>query len=270
MDTQFGTASAARAFQERMGAVADAVSDAHYNMAVEEFNERQEALTGAMDLGSTIPKSAVSSISGADGTTFARTFYERDLRATANESEGGDSLDVATVGSVRALKTLGEIRDRIRNSATAVASTDAVEMAIVQDQESLWQNVWSYAAIAIVLSAFTLVVARRSYFQLLLSFDILFFFLSHIRAHITVLTQRNAASIKGRVYVARALLNTGNSVLGLMASLLIFAFVTLLMGRITPVVRESALAITAVARMATIPALFMGTPPKKALCLPCD
>lgn len=245
---------AAQAFQERMNSLAEAVQDAHGNMAVEEFNERQERTAAVFQQQETADNQETAVALRRRIYANQRTFYDEKAASDAEEGIGA---------SERALRRITELQSQLRGQKSSGVRATDLEQAIAQDQESLWQNVWSYAAIAIVLSAFTLVVARRSFLQLLVSFDVIFFFLSHVRAHITLLVQRNAAS-RSRVYNARSLLATGNAVFGLLSSLLIFAFVTLLMGRITPVVRESALAVTAVARMFMVPMLFIGAPHTKS------
>lgn len=149
-----------------------------------------------------------------------------------------------------------------------------LDSAVDQDTDSIYQNIWTYAAIALVLSWLSLATPTLTFFQLFTFYLVVFVFITFSKgflSNVQIQYQRAviAASklpIPVGAYARRVvpppskpLLATAVAITLLAFGLFAFAFVTTLMSRVSPLLRENGLSLTALVRLMIIPALIMGT-----------
>ena len=251
---------------------ADLVEGGGFNIAVDEINDAQDRATLALTMPQAKDSDASErqqqpSLRGASKLRRQYTPLPEAKKQVAFYSRYADPNYDEGQEFVNGIETLaGSLEELSKEGNGESIDLDGV---IDQSHDNVWQNVYSYAAIAIVLSAFVFFVAQRTFFQTLVAFDVFFFLVSHLNGRIQLLNSRYQRDLAkadkgGRAPTppSRPLMQTGSLVLGIISQLLIFAFVTVIMSKVTPIVRESALAPSTLARMAILPGLWIGTKTK--------
>lgn len=257
--TSFRVAASGFAAQSQLRQFAETsevIEGGGFNIAVDEINDAQDRATLILPpvLLQDSPTARKNTASRSNNKRGEKAFYSRYTEHGYDEAQDW-------INGIEKLSAMIEEHSKDGNG-------EAIDLDNVIDQthDNVWQNVYSYAAIAIVLSAFVFFVAQRTFFQTLVAFDVFFFLVSHLNGRIQLLNSRYQKQLArpdkaGRAPTppSRPLMQTGSLVLGIISQLLIFAFVTVLMSKVTPIVRESALAPSTLARMAILPGLWIGT-----------
>lgn len=135
--------------------------------------------------------------------------------------------------------------------------SDAADLdsAVEQDNDAVFQNIWTYGAIAVVITCLGFGSSDVSFLQLLALFAIAYVTVSLTKGYFSsVLTRARTAIVSGK-----PLLASGAAIMTLIFGLIVFGVVTVAMSRITPLLREGGLVLTSFLELICIPVLIQST-----------
>ena len=125
-------------------------------------------------------------------------------------------------------------RELARNDLAGRGESASLDAAMEQDKEAVFQNVWTYAAIAIVITCLGFGVTEATLLVMMAFFFVLYLLVSILKGYVsTVIVEMRSNIVAGKpIVVAWA------AQLTLIFGLLTFAIVTTLTSSIGPILRE--------------------------------
>jgi hypothetical protein len=140
--------------------------------------------------------------------------------------------------------------------------SDAADLdsAVEQDNDAVFQNIWTYGAIAVVITCLGFGSSDVSFLQLLALFAIAYVTVSLTKGYFSSVLSRARTSIVS----GKPILASGAAIMTLIFGLIVFGVVTVAMSRITPLLREGGLALTSFLELICIPVLIQST--RLSLC----
>lgn len=177
-------------------------------------------------------------------------FEEVSLR-DASDFARRDSMDMKELARLNASITKELARGDLAGRSDAADLDSAVE----QDNDAVFQNIWTYGAIAVVITCLGFGSSDVSFLQLLALFAIAYVTVSLTKGYFSsVLTRARTAIVSGK-----PLLASGAAIMTLIFGLIVFGVVTVAMSRITPLLREGGLVLTSFLELICIPVLIQST-----------
>lgn len=259
MDAARNAADAAVAERD-WRAFKDGVADGVINVAVEEGLDHLSKIADMDKSGERDEKLPRAARTRSEGVVLVDV--ERRL-----VTDPDDYQDFFLRSDEQHMSALAEIksyleRELARGDLAARGEVAELDVSMDQDSESVFQNVWTYAAIGLVVSALGVFTSDRSLLQMMSGYAVIFVFLQYAKAYIAVAisNQQKEAAVRTReghkrnlVLQNRTLLMTWLGILVIAFGLIVFAIVTTIMTRVTPILKESGPSITALVLLVCVP-----------------
>lgn len=187
----------------------------------------------------------------SEGAPSLIRFEEVPLGDAPSDFARKDAQDVKELTRLNALLSKELARGDLAGRSDAADLDSAVE----QDNDAVFQNIWTYGAIAVVITCLGFGSSDVSFLQLLALFAIAYVTVSLTKGYFSSVLARARTSIVS----GKPLLASGAAIMTLIFGLIVFGVVTVAMSRITPLLREGGLALTSFLELICIPVLIQST-----------